>query len=165
MDLDHGLGGDVRHGGLDFEKPAGDVKSPLRMRYDAEIRLIRAQHGGLEEIRAQLGLSRRKICQLLMVDPSAWTRWVRDESKVPPHVFRALEWFLALNQKAFTDPGIAAYLQRRFDAGKNPGQGDIEALRAECARLAGRLRDQGRVTMLLMAAIAVLAASLIFTAF
>lgn len=87
--------------------------SSLRMTYSADVRVFRAQHGGLEEIRLRLGFSRRKMCQLLMVDPSAWTRWTRDETKAPPHIYRALEWFLALNQKALTQPELAAAFHAR----------------------------------------------------
>lgn len=74
----------------------GRVRSSLRMRYQAEVQLIRKDLGGLEDIRNGLGISQRKICQLLLVDPSAWTRWLKDESKVPPHVFRALSWYVDL---------------------------------------------------------------------
>lgn len=72
-------------------------RSTSRLRYEAETRVIRARLGDLEQIRAKLGLSRRKICQLLLVDPSAWTRWCRTEP--PPHVYRALEWYLLLIEK------------------------------------------------------------------
>ena len=74
-------------------------KTPLRMRYDAELRLIRARVGNLEDIRGKLGLSRRKICQLLLVDPSAWTRWTAAGGDAPPHIYRALEWYLLLSEK------------------------------------------------------------------
>jgi len=83
--------------GKDF---IGDkAKTSLRLKYEAESRVIRKQLGGLNEIRQMLGLSQRKMCQLLMVDPSAWTRWTKDESKVPPHVWRALQWYIELENK------------------------------------------------------------------
>ena len=50
--------------------------SPQRMKYEAQVQVIRSRIGGLEVVRARLGLSQRKICQLLMVDPSAWNRWL-----------------------------------------------------------------------------------------
>lgn len=75
------------------------LKTSLRLRYEAEVEVIRKKLGGLEKVRLELGLTRRKMCQLLMVDPSAWTRWTRDETKVPPHVYRALQWYLALIEK------------------------------------------------------------------
>lgn len=75
----------------EFEQP----RSAYRLRYEAEVNLIRRKRGDLEQIRSRLGLSRRQICQLLLVDPSAWTRWSR-KGEAPPHVYRALEWYLTL---------------------------------------------------------------------
>jgi hypothetical protein len=46
-----------------------------------------------------LGLSQRKMAQLLLVDPSAWTRWTQLDQGAPPHVWRALAWYLALQDK------------------------------------------------------------------
>ena len=85
----------------DFELGASDqkLKTSLRRRYEAEKEVIRRKLGGLEEIRQELGLSRRKVCQLLLVDPSAWTRWLRNEDKVPPHVYRSFQWYFALIEK------------------------------------------------------------------
>ena len=71
-------------------------RTSLRVKYDQEMQVLRQQLGSLEEVRGRLGLSRRKMCQLLMVDPSAWTRWLKDESKVPPHVYRSFQWYFAL---------------------------------------------------------------------
>ncbi|MBX3022322.1 MAG: hypothetical protein KF799_11670 [Bdellovibrionales bacterium] len=84
---------------FDQVTPPDKKKSPNRMRYDAEIRVIRARVGNLEDIRAKLGLTRRKICQLLLVDPSAWTRWTSSGGQAPPHIYRALEWYLLLIEK------------------------------------------------------------------
>lgn len=75
------------------------ARSSLRLKYEAEVELIRRKIGELDEIRAQLGLSQRKMCQLLLVDPSAWTRWTRREEGAPPHVYRMLQWYLALEEK------------------------------------------------------------------
>lgn len=162
MDVDQSLGLGEGDSALDFQENASGTKTATRMRYEAEIRVIRAQIGGLEDIRTKLGLSRRKMCQLLMVDPSAWTRWCRDEGKVPPHVFRALEWFMALNQKAYTDPAISSYLRRRFDAGTSQNDESVRRLTEECERLSHQVRMQSRVAGFMMAAIAALAASLAF---
>lgn len=74
-------------------------KSSLRIKYEAEKQVLEQQLGSLEEIRERLGLSQRKMAQLLLVDPSAWTRWIKDPSKVPPHVYRALQWYLELTEK------------------------------------------------------------------
>lgn len=77
---------------IDLKPPKTPVlKSSLRMRYLAEVDVLKRDLGGLEDVRIRMGLSRRKICQLLLVDPSAWTRWTRDETKVPPHVWKMLQ--------------------------------------------------------------------------
>jgi hypothetical protein len=74
------------------------INSSLRMQYEAHVQVIRNQIGHLDSVRAQLGLSQRKICQLLMVDPSAWTRWTKAAQSsthldsAPPHIWRALQW-------------------------------------------------------------------------
>lgn len=86
----------------DVSTPSGlslRSKSSIRIGYEAEAEVLRRKLGDLESIRSQLGLSQRKICQLLMVDPSAWSRWSRDGGQAPPHVFRALQWYLALQEK------------------------------------------------------------------
>lgn len=74
------------------------TKSSHRMIYESEVTVIKRQLGGLEQIRQSLGLSQRKICQLLMVDPSAWTRWLKTDG-APPHIYRALQWYLQLMDK------------------------------------------------------------------
>ena len=80
----------------DFE----DEKTPTsqRLKYQAEVAVIKKHLGDLEKVRSDLGLSRRKMAQLLMVDPSAWTRWTKAD-KAPPHIYRALQWYLALIEK------------------------------------------------------------------
>lgn len=76
------------------------TRSSLRQRYEAEAKVIERRIGGLEKARESLGLSQRKMAQLLLVDPSAWTRWTQNEgSGAPPHVWRALAWYLALQDK------------------------------------------------------------------
>lgn len=79
------------------------VKSSLRLNYEAQVRVIQHQIGGLEQARQTLGLSQRKMAQLLLVDPSAWTRWTRPDGEAPPHVWRALQWYLTLREKI---PGL-----------------------------------------------------------
>lgn len=82
------------------------VFSAQRMKYSAEVQLIKNQHGDLESIRKTLGLSQRKMAQLLFVDPSAWTRWTRESGSAPPHIYRALSWFLLLQERT---PGMSPY--------------------------------------------------------
>jgi transcriptional regulator with XRE-family HTH domain len=90
-----------------FEPHEGHVnrpKSPYRLRYSAEVAVLKKTFGDLEEIRQKMGLSRRKICQLLMVDPSAWTRWEKTEA--PPHIYKTLGLMMQMNdeKKGFVDP-------------------------------------------------------------
>ncbi len=65
--------------------------------YENERDSIKETIGDLEQIRLSLGLSRRKICQLLLVDPSSWTRWT--QSDAPTYIYRSLSWLLALMEK------------------------------------------------------------------
>jgi len=90
-------------------------KTSQKMQYEAHVEVIRRQIGGLEEVRMKLGLSARKVCQLLLVDPSAWSRWKKEGA--PPHIWRALQWYLSLQQQIpgltpayflHRDPGLAA---------------------------------------------------------
>lgn len=85
----------LEEGDIDTSKS----KTPLRIKYEAEKSVIIKRIGELEDIRLNLGLSKRKICQLLMVDPSAWTRWVKKPVSVPPHIYRSLEWYVNLQEK------------------------------------------------------------------
>lgn len=83
------------------ELPVGEsrIKSSNRRAYEAEVLFLKKQNGELEVIRERLGLSRRKICQLLLVDPSAWTRWTSPGGEAPPHIYKALDWYLAGMEK------------------------------------------------------------------
>lgn len=62
----------------------------------SEAQVIKEQIGDIEEIRMKLGLNKRKICELLLIDPSTWTRWSTGKTDVPPHIYRMLQWGLAL---------------------------------------------------------------------
>jgi hypothetical protein len=70
-----------------------------RIQNEAEMDSIKKQIGDLESIRERLGLSARKMTQLLLVDPSAWNRWTTKKTPPPPHIYRALQWYLALQEK------------------------------------------------------------------
>jgi hypothetical protein len=85
----------------------------IRTHVDAQLSLIKNQIGSLENVRERLGLSQRKMAQLLLVDPSAWTRWVKHGEDAPPHIYRALQWYLALNEKL---PGLTP----QYFIGKDP---------------------------------------------
>lgn len=79
------------------------AKTSLKMHYEAQSAVIERQLGGLEGVRSKLGLSQRKMAQLLMVDPSAWTRWNRSGTRAPGIVWRALQWYMILQEKI---PGL-----------------------------------------------------------
>src|ERR1700722_3932517 len=93
----------------DSRENVNRIKSAVRMRYEAEVQFLKQQNGDLEQIREKLGLSRRKICQLLLVDPSAWTRWTSVDGEAPPHIYRALDWYLSILEK---DPEYRRLAQR-----------------------------------------------------
>lgn len=82
--------------------PSVRSKTSLRMNYEAQVEVLKKQLGSLESIRLELGLSQRKMAQLLLVDPSSWTRWMK-AGDAPPHIWRALQWYLALKEKI---PGL-----------------------------------------------------------
>jgi transcriptional regulator with XRE-family HTH domain len=109
MDMEtQGLGADPLENNVSNEgymEGSIDVRSKtsLRMHYEAQVSVLRRQMGDLESIRLGLGLSQRKMSQLLMVDPSSWTRWTKQGDEAPPHVWRALQWYSILNEKI---PGL-----------------------------------------------------------
>jgi len=83
----------VHNSDPDEDKITAKTKSDLREVYETRVQAIQNEIGDLETIRTRLGLSARKICQLLLVDPSAWTRWKRGENP-PPHVWQSLYWYI-----------------------------------------------------------------------
>jgi hypothetical protein len=101
---------------------AGRVKTSLKMHYEAQISVIERQLGGLEGVRSKLGLSQRKMAQLLMVDPSAWTRWNRPGHKAPGVVWRALQWYMIVQEKI---PGLTA----NYFLGSSPDVVKAEAMK------------------------------------
>lgn len=117
------------------------LKTSLRLRYEAEARVLRDQMGSLDKIRGDLGLSRRKMCHLLLVDPSTWTRWMRDETKVPPHIFKAMQWYLTLIEKY---PLLHPQHRVTLPAGERAGSKSREAfesLEAQRRELEGRISE------------------------
>ncbi|MGH1468951.1 MAG: hypothetical protein ACRBBP_08755 [Bdellovibrionales bacterium] len=83
---------------LEFKEP---VPSGLKTReFNLKTAdLIKSQIGDIEEVRKGLGLSKRKMCQLLLIDPSTWTRWTTGKTVPPPYVYRMLQWGLAVMDK------------------------------------------------------------------
>lgn len=104
------------------------VKTPLRIKYEAEVDVIKKEVGDLEEIRRILGLSKRKTAQLLLVDPSAWTRWTSPGSDAPPHIYRALHWLLLLQEK---HPEYKSSLWLNAVATPSLSQHEIENIKKE----------------------------------
>ena len=159
--FDDALG--ARHkASTEFEKALTQrlsVRSALALKYAAEVKIFKAQHGGLEDIRKKLNYSRRKMCQLLMVDPSAWTRWAKDDTRVPPHVYRSLEWFLALNERALTHPELAAVFTNRYQASRVRDASGND-LGRELASLKAELRRQRQVILMLIAGLTCLGLTL-----
>ena len=70
-------------------------KGTYGMAYASQVEAIKQKIGGLESVRQRLGMSRRQICQLLLVNPSSWTRWTKSDA--PPHFYRALEWLISIH--------------------------------------------------------------------
>lgn len=115
----------------------GRIKSSLRLQYEAQVRVIRGQIGELEKVRQDLGLSQRKISQLLLVDPSAWTRWTRPGEDAPPHIWRALQWYLTVREKI---PGLTP----QYFLGADPKvlhQKTLDQLRAEREAREARIHE------------------------
>lgn len=114
------------------------VRSSLRQRYEAEARVIERRVGTLESVREQLGLSQRKMAQLLLVDPSAWTRWTQGQTAAPPHIWRALAWYLALQDKY---PALDAAFWLNGVARAGSSEAAIEQGRAQAAEIQALRRE------------------------
>ena len=115
------------------------ARTGLRMKYEAQLSVIRGQIGEISEIKQKLDLNSRGLAQLLLVDPSAVTRWTRDGGEAPPTVYRALQWYLALQEKV---PGLTPqyFIGRdgRVDMAKN--RLESEALERRFQTEVGELR-------------------------
>lgn len=146
MDIDIGVEEDS------LEPNPSRNKTSLRLKYEAVTRVFRARFGGLDEVRRRLGLSRRQICQILLVDPSAWTRWCRDEDRVPPHIYRALEWYLTLESKTELHPQISrVYLgSLNRDSGREDLLIEIESLKKQVSRMQRLMRLSTALLALLL---------------
>jgi hypothetical protein len=97
----------------------------LRARYLLEKQQIQAEFGDLKQILETLGVSQRRACQLLLVDPSAWTRWNKTEA--PPHIYQALKWLIQLKK---INPDIIGPtdISNRLDYIQSSTQGKIREL-------------------------------------
>lgn len=79
--------------------PTSRNKTQLRSHYENQVEVIKNQFGDIDKIRSQLGLSQRQMAQLLMVDPSTWTRWLKQKKGAPPHIYRALQWLMTIREQ------------------------------------------------------------------
>lgn len=111
--------------GVSIESSGESSKSPLRNQYLAEIEKIQQEFGSLEDMRLSLGLSQRKTCQLLLVDPSAWTRW--NKSGAPPHIYQSLKWILML-KRTHPDAIVPSEVSQKMDLMHSKTQSKIESL-------------------------------------
>ncbi len=75
---------------------ASKGQGPYGLFYASQVEQIKDRLGDLEGIRKNLKMSRRQICQILLVNPSAWTRWTKSKKGAPPHFYRALEWLISI---------------------------------------------------------------------
>ncbi len=82
----------------------------------------------LEETRLSLGLSRRQMCLLLKVDPSAWTRWMKSKKGAPLHIHQALGWYMQVIRQ---NPDLHAplKLEKTFLQNKREQDLQIKALK------------------------------------
>jgi len=107
----------LKNRGVETSDSKEKVKTPLSQIYQRQVENIKLDYGDLEQIRGSLGLSRRQICQMLMVDPSAWTRWTKTTGGAPPHVYRSLQWLMELEKQGSNLTGIQE-LRMRSDLAK-----------------------------------------------
>lgn len=69
-------------------------KTQQRIRQEAQLEVLRKKHGSLEDIRRELGFSQKQMGELLLVDASAWSRWIKPGEDAPAHIYQALGWYL-----------------------------------------------------------------------
>lgn len=121
-------------------------KTSQRLKYEAETQVFKRDFGSLEELRIKLGFSRRKICQILMVDPSAWTRWTQEDADAPPHIYQALKWYL--DSKTNQNRQFEGHFQE-LKAANSALNEKIERLQAQ----QNRMRVYGFLITILLAAV------------
>lgn len=78
---------------MDIQATPQRAESEKRLRYEEVVQQIREKYGSLEEMRKRLNFSQKQMSELLLVDPSAWTRWVKDGEAAPAHIYQALAWY------------------------------------------------------------------------
>ncbi len=88
----------------------------------------------LESIRLKLGLSRRQICKLLKVDPSAWTRWMKTPQGAPPHVHQSLEWYMKLVEQN-PEQNAPQLLAQKFESSNKESEIQLSRIKREVETL------------------------------
>lgn len=116
----------------DMRAEDGRSKTSLRTQYMNEKARIKSEIGDLESIRIQLGLSQRRLCRLLLVDPSAWTRWLKSEA--PPHIYQALHWLIQL-RKLNPDAVAPSDMDQRLNLVQSTTQFKLQELEQSVARI------------------------------
>ncbi len=129
-----------RHDFKDLKNISPRPKTALRLKYEAEVRAFKNRYFGIENVRKTLGFSQRKMCQLLLVDPSAWSRWLKDESKIPPHIYRALEWLILAQEK---NPDLIRVMGAGLMSGPRGSASETEvlALKERIQQLEGEMEQ------------------------
>tara|TARA_Y100000780_G_scaffold232398_1_gene263490 strand:- start:13437 stop:14189 length:753 start_codon:yes stop_codon:yes gene_type:complete len=74
-------------------------KSSRKMQMDSKAKSIEKRIGHIESLRINLGMNKKELSDLLMVDPSAMNRWCKGESNAPGYIYQALEWYLMATEK------------------------------------------------------------------
>jgi hypothetical protein len=115
----------------------------LRDKYLSEKERIQHEIGSLDQVLQTLGLSQRKACQLLLVDPSAWTRW--NKSGAPPHIYQALRWLIQL-KKVNPDATAPSDIAGRVDMIQSKTDLKIKELERSIEMLERTLALQATVT-------------------
>ncbi len=96
---------------------------------------IKKQIGSLEDIRKSLGLSQRKFCQMLLVDPSSWNRWHEPGRDAPPYIYKSLLWGMSvLEENPQTHPSVDFKMQEfqlRLERSLSEQQSEIQSLKNE----------------------------------
>jgi hypothetical protein len=111
----------------------------LRQSYFQEKEQIIREIGNLDEIKFKLGLSQRKLCRLLLVDPSAWTRW--NKTGAPPHIYQTLKWLLEL-QRVNPDMAVPRDFDSKITFIHTSAQEKILALEIQIRELQKAIKEQ-----------------------
>ncbi|MES2768253.1 MAG: hypothetical protein V4596_03830 [Bdellovibrionota bacterium] len=88
----------------------------------------------LESIRLKLGLSRRQICKLLKVDPSAWTRWMKTPQGAPAHIHQSLEWYMKLVEQN-PEQNAPQLLAQKFESSNKESEIQLSRIKREVETL------------------------------